>query len=88
MKFRTVTTLADEDKKKIAPPVTQVAITATSITTPTKSGGKRKAERYNQTYARLLVRRKWIGPEAPERIVQVWRIDDVVSFMKERAERG
>jgi hypothetical protein len=65
MNFKSATTFADEDRKKTAPLVMQVAITATSIATPTKSGGKRKAKnlscsRCDQAYSCLLVQRKRI----------------------------
>eukprot|EP00984_Skeletonema_dohrnii_P024286 scaffold13392_cov141-Skeletonema_dohrnii-CCMP3373.AAC.1 len=92
MKFQTVTTLANEDKKRIAPLVTQVAITATSITTPTKSGGKRKAENLVRDRTKLTLvsssGESGLDPKLQKELYKSGALNDVVSFMKERAERG
>jgi hypothetical protein len=55
MNFKSATTFADEDRKKTAPLVMQVAITATSIATPTKSGGKRKAKNLVRDMTKLTL---------------------------------
>eukprot|EP00986_Skeletonema_menzelii_P002176 scaffold606_cov148-Skeletonema_menzelii.AAC.1 len=92
MTFRTLTTFPDATKQRAAPLVTQVAITATNIATPTKSGGKRKAENLVRDKTKLTVvsssAESGLHPKLQKEMYESGLLNDALRCMQERQERG